>query len=553
MVASATEHRAVTARLAVLGAVLALVALVAWSSTHGPDNPLALPYLALRSLLRVAVAFVLSVLFAIVYGVVAANNRRAGRVLIPLLDILQSVPILAFFPLAIAVFVSLLKGPLGLEAASVFLVFTSQSWNLAFGVYEAVLSIPEELAQATSVFGVAGWMKAKRVLLPACVPQLVYNGILSWAGGWYFITASEVLTSGDAQLTAPGLGSFLFRASVNQNAASVFWGLFALVTIIVSFEFLLWRPLKEWAVRFRLDATGARARTGRVQRFYASLIPAASARHSASMAKMPTIRQARRSGRRLKIVGERVVAIVLLAGLVGVAAALAYAVAKALEAPLESTTLSIPLALLASTLRLFVAYIITLVWTIPVAIWVSRSERASRVVLPLTEVLAALPAAALFPVIVWVFIRATGSLEVPSILLILTGMQWYLLFNLMAGARQIPSDLLDASRVYGLRGRRLWQRVYLPAMVPALLTGSITAWGGGWNALIVSEFIPFGGHVYQVRWGIGALIQEGSASKGHLLLLAGFAMVVFVVALNALVWRPLYRAGMRRYRMEGWM
>jgi NitT/TauT family transport system permease protein len=525
-----------------------------------------IPYLAFRTMLRMVIAFALSLVFSFAYGWAAAASKPASRVLLPVLDVLQSVPILAFFPAAILFFVELFNGSsIGLEAASIFLVFTSQNWNMTFGVYEALLAIPRDTIDAAGVSGLRGWIRVRRLLIPAVVPKLVYNGVLSWAGGWYFVTASEIISANGQSVVLPGLGAFLSQTAFLGNYGALLWGLVVLATLVVAVELLVWRPLYLYADRFRFDTVApTERRTSRATTFYRFLFPhraispALHRRRDAAVPRPPpmseTWQRRLRSERNIRV-ARRLIA---LAGLVlmGVIAAIVLgALVNALRMPLTTDEESVPLALIASTIRLAIAYVITLVWTVPVAIWVARNERAARWVLPTTEILASIPAVALFPVIVVLLVNATGGLEIPSIILVLTGMQWYVLFNIISGARLIPADLIAAAELSGLRGWLLWRRLYLPAMAPSLITGSITAWGGGWNALIVSEYVATSSRTYSA-FGIGNLIDKavfgatGSATNANLFVISLVSMVAYIYALNLLIWKPLYRRVLTKYKME---
>lgn len=537
---------------------LLLAASIAWGTRAGAPQGATLLYLASRSLLRMVAAFFVSVTFALVYGYSAATSPRAAKILLPVLDVLQSVPILGFFPVAVLFFISLFHGSVvGLELASVFLIFTSQAWNMAFAVYESIATLPAETSDASAVLGVSGWLRVKRVLLPCTVPKLVYNGIFSWAGGWYFVTAAEVISANDKDIVLPGLGSFIFERSEAGDVGGLMLGIGVLISAVLVFELLLWRPLQVFAERFKFDGSrsGAPLKSSTL-RFYRFLrggkrIRLALPSMAPLAARIPAVIRRRPSDRVVRAL--RLVATwgfaALLLGAVGL---LAVATVNALLRPLSSDVVSIPLALLASAARLTVAYLITLAWSVPLAIYIARNEKASRAILPLTEILASVPAAALFPLIIVLVVLPTGGLGLGSIILLMTGMQWYLLFNLIAGARSIPSDLLAAAEVHGVKGWMLWKRVYLPGMMPSLLTGSVTAWGGGWNALIISEYLNFGGAKYHV-FGAGYLIDKASFElhDAGLLLLSILAMVLFIYAVNAVFWKPLYRRAITRYRLEG--
>ncbi len=544
--------------LGVLVLAVLVGALVGAGARDDASSALRLPYLAARSILRMLLAFVLSLTFAITYGYTAATSRRAAKVLLPLLDVLQSVPILGFFPAAVLFFVALFNGSiLGLEAASVFLIFTSQSWNLAFGVYESISTIPRDTYDAGEVLGAAGWMRLRRVILPACVPKLVYNGIVSWAGGWYFVTASEIISANGKDLQLPGLGSYISLAASGGDVRGVLVGILVLVLAVLAFELLLWRPLQVWGERFKFESVRSTAHPrSRALDFYRLLRGTEGGLPDIPILKdvrlKPVRLHARMRNPRVLKAGRVVVAALFGALLFAVAALVGAALVRVLLAGVPSETASIPLALLASTLRLLVAYGITLAWTIPAAIFIARNEKASRILMPLTEVMASIPAVAFFPLILLLLVGVTGGLGVASILLVLTGMQWYLLFNLIAGARLVPADLLSAAEVQGVKGWLLWRRVMIPAMMPALVTGSITAWGGGWNALIVSEYQKYGGQSYHT-FGIGYLIDKATFETPDpaLLLLSVLSMVAFIYLINALFWKRMYRRAITKYQLEG--
>jgi NitT/TauT family transport system permease protein len=519
-----------------------------------------LAYLALRSLLRVGTAYLLSLVFGIAVGYIAGTDKRAERVLLPVLDVLQSVPILAFFPAAVFFFIAAFPGSsLGAELAAVFLIFTSQAWNLAFGVYESVKTTPHDLVDAADLLGLRGARRFRRLVLPAAAQRLVYNSIISWAGGWYFLTASEIISANRSNVVLPGLGAFLMQASQQGRVGDMLAALALLVALIVAFELLLWKPLQAWSLRFRYDAGPAQSvpvtPLQRVVEYVTERRRELARRITAGQPGPPLppvpvapLRE-RYAGalRALRILG----AAALLAFSALLAGLLALAIANAVLRPPPPGALDIPLALLASTARLVLAYVLALGWTLPVAVYIGRHERAARILMPTAEVLASIPAIALFPVLVLLLVGATGGLDVPSVLLILTGMQWYLLFNLVAGVRALPADLRDAASLFGVRGWVAWKRVVIPGLLPSLLTGSLTAWGGGWNALIVAEYVDFGGTTYHA-FGIGDLIDRATFSSPDPVLLvdAVLAMVVFIYVVNALVWKRLYRRALDRYRLE---
>lgn len=505
----------------------------------------------------------LSLAFAISYGYAAASSKRAERLLLPVLDVLQSVPVLGFFPVAVLFLISLFKGSLlGVELAAIFLIFTSQAWNMAFGVYESLITIPSDLLDAATSLGTSSWQRFKRLLFPACTPKLVYNSMLSWAGGWYFLIACEIIALGPVRKELPGLGSYLIKAAARGDIGGILAGIGVLVAIIVVMDVLIWRPLQVWADKFTYQyeyGPGALRRTNSILELVSSVAashPGAAAKHLLVAAKDFLARPLGALGglaRRAKSALKIALWVVAVVGLGFALASLgAWFIRGATEAFPVAEARSIPLAIALSFLRLFVAYLVALIWTIPAAVLIGRSEGISRFLTPVVEVAASVPATALFPLIVLFVVQVTGGgMDAASILLVLTGMQWYLLFNLIAGVRTIPRDLSLAVKSYGARRWLYWKRLILPAIFPSLITGSITAWGGGWNALIVSEYLVFKQKAY-TAFGIGMLLDKtvygGGSSRAVILVL--LSMVLAVVLMNRLLWRPLYKLAAQRHKME---
>ena len=550
--------------LAVLVASLA----VAIAFPQQISTILAIPLLAAFSLGRMVAAYTLAVAFSIGVGLAATSSRRAASVLLPLLDVLQSIPIFGFFPAALVFFVSSFQGhPIGLELAVVFLIFTSMAWNMAFGVYESLTTIPRDLEAAADSYGLRGWLRFRRVTFPAVMPKLVYNSMLSWSNGWYFLVASEVFTAFGATHVRPGLGAFIAEAGITGAADRIALGIGALAAVVVALDVLVWRPTSLWAERFRLETTGRQV--ARVPGPYERLkwLPRFLPIRTATRARLRPVAVAwRRISariekvyavhpdvlRRLAVINLAMfLAIFAVVGIAGLAALIAL-----LARPLPAEAQEIPIAALHSFLRLLAAYGIALVWTVPIAAWVGRSQRASRFLTPFLEVFASLPAAALLPAILGISIVIASAVgleaQLAALLIALFSMQWYLLFNLIAGVRSIPADVEEAARAFGLRGRTYWKRLLFPALVPSLITGSITAWGAGWNALIVSEYILFGQRIYRVT-GVGAMLSEATFAtppNASLILLTVLTMIVVVVGMNKLLWRPLYRRASARFRLE---
>ena len=517
--------------------------------------PAMLPLYAAYSLLRMLGAYALSLGFALGAGYWASASPTGRRLILPALDVLQAVPILGFFPAAIFFFIRLFHGsPLGVEAAAVFLIFTSQAWNMAFSVYESLTTIPEDLRTAAQVSGLSGVVRWRRLLLPACVPRLVYNSMLSWAGGWYFLIASEIIAVGRKSWVLPGLGSYIGESITLGRHGLAAAGLASLVAVIVLLDLLVWSPLEWWSGRFRYETSAAGEMT-------------APPLVRALLRRAPLVRGGlARGGRRVgELVGRVAAALshalshqwirpLLALGAAGGLAALVYGAVQTVDVllrPPPPEAAQIPVALLLSFLRLLLAYAISLAWTIPLACWVSRSARRAGRLMPVVQVLASVPATAFFPVLVALVLWLRLDLNVSAVALVLTGMQWYLLFNLVAAAQAIPEDVRELARATGASGFFYLRRFFLPAALPSLITGSLTAWGGGWNALVLSESVTAAGRTWSVK-GIGTLLDEATYVKGDLqmITLVIVSMVAAVLLLNRAVWRPLYAWASVRYRFD---
>lgn len=554
-------------RLVAVVLVLAGV-VVALAFPQAAWNAIQLPLFAVFSTTRMVIAYLFALVFAIAYGHSAATSKRASVVLLPLLDVLQSIPILGFFPAALIFFVATFHGhPIGIELAVVFLIFTSMAWNMAFGVYESLTTIPADLEAAAASFGLRGWLRFRYLAFPAAIPKLVYNSILSWTNGWFFLVASEIFSAGGTEFQRPGLGAFIAVAGRAGDLPSIAIGIGALAAVVLTLDIFIWRPLGVWSERFRMETTAGREvprvpspyvrfrwlpRLPKVRRRLIALVQPAleryhrlSLRFERSYAQHPkAIREIRRVDLALFVV---VFVIVVGTGLVGLV--------QMFLRPLPASASALPSAAVLSLSRLVVAYGIALVWTIPVAAILGESRRASRYLTPALELFASLPATALLPVIVGFALLLASSVgaaaQLAAILIALFSMQWYLLFNLIAGVRSIPDDLKEAARSFGLRGRTYWRRLLLPAITPSLLTGSITAWGAGWNALIVSEYIQYAGRLFEVP-GLGQLLNHAvyPIPDNEMLLLTILTMIVVVLSMNKLLWRPLFRRATTRYRLE---
>lgn len=569
---------------------------------------------SLASTYRMFAALGISFMVAIVVGITAAAKPVASRIIIPAIDSLQSVPILGFFPVAIAFFIALFNGsPAGVELAAIFLIFSSMVWNMIFSVYESVLLVPFDLQETSRAFRANPVLLFRRLYLPAITPKLIYNGMMSWSGGWYFLTAAEIISLGSKTYTLPGLGSLLAVSVAAGHYTLAFAALGTLVSVVLVVDFLFWRPLESFASRFKYEYSSSAAADS----------PATSAAHpitlpSSLIANLARMSNARvvfplaqltdffmlGSPRQVIIIRKKSVAAIgkVAASVYNLEQAwlrpihrwfddknysrqlirykrLAPAVIIALAALLvivESGAISrsflglygmytslysnaetgrvvseIPVGLLFSYLRLAAAYLITAAWTIPVAVKIAKSKRFGRT-MSIIQTFASIPATAFFPFMAVLINYVPGGLEFPSVLLILTGMQWYMLFNLVGGVRSISGDIEEAAKAFRSTKSQYLRRVLFPSIYPSFITGSITAWGGGWNALIVSEYLVYGNKTYSVL-GIGSILDNAAYNLGNtvLILVVVGVMVATIVTINNLVWRRLYKKVIRKYSMSG--
>jgi NitT/TauT family transport system permease protein len=528
------------------------------------QSPSALPAYAFYSLVRITAAYALSLVFAIVYGYIAAwgslRARRVETVMIAILDILQSIPVLSFLPGVMLAMVSLFPNrQVGVELGSIILIFTGQVWNMAFSFYSSLKSIPRELREAAAIYRFSPWQRFFDLELPFGVIGLVWNSMVSVAGGWFFLMACEMFVLGKNDFRLPGLGSFLQTAASNGNTAAILWGLGAMIAVIVLLDQLVWRPAIAWSDRFKFEqveqSKGAptspilhlfrhspaflwlrrRAFAPAWERLTAGMVGPKSAAALWRKPEKPT---------RNKLL-PALAAIVLLVALYAVFRAIA--VLSRLTPAEVVTTFE---AAGATFLRVMVSLAIASLWTIPVGVAIGFNARLARIAQPLAQVAASVPATALFPIVLLGLIQIGGGMGVAAIILMLLGTQWYILFNVIAGAIAIPSELREAAMVFRFRRPQRWATLILPGIFPYLVTGLITASGGAWNASIVAEYFQFRNQT-MTTFGLGAQISAASAAGNFgLLLLSTVVMAALVVCINRLVWRRLYRLAETRYRLE---
>lgn len=520
-------------------------------------SPGALPWYASLSIGRMVAAYALAMLFTLVYGSLAANNRRAEKILIPLLDVLQGIPIFSFLPVVLLGFSAILPGKMAAELASIVLIFTSQVWNLTFAWYQSLTTIPGELREASAVFRFNTWLRFKTLELPFAAISLIWNSMMSWAGGWFFLMAAETFTVGHRDFRLPGLGAYLQEAANQGNLQAIAWGIGTLVLVIIILDQLVWRPLLAWADRFKLEMAGGENPPAswlynalRSSRLIDWLIQATwhPARERLDAWLL----------RRFSLTGETARAKTIrpwplyLVGTVG-GLGLLYGAFRAgqmlLAVPLIQWG-AIGIGVMATLLRVLAALVSALVWTVPLGVVIGSNPRLAAWLQPVVQITASVPATALFPIVLLVMLALPGGLNLSAVLLMLMGTQWYLLFNVIAGATAIPRDLKYTTALLQLSRWQRWRTLILPALFPYIITGAITASGGAWNASIVAEHTEFGGRT-MATIGIGASIAQATARGDYPLLLAAtLSMIITVVAINRLVWRRLYRLAEEKYRME---
>ncbi len=550
--------------LAVLLYLGARLALKAPATVTGPDislAPSALPWYALLSTGRMAIAYLFSLLFTLVYGYTAARNRTAQKVMLPLLDVLQSVPILSFLPVVLLSFTAILPLRFATELAAVVLIVTSQAWNMTYSFYQSLTTIPTELGEAAAIFRLNPWLRFKTMELPFGALGLIWNSMVSWAGGWFFLMASEIFTVGSRDFRLPGLGSYLQTASNQGNVPAILLGLGTLVLVIVLLDQLVWRPILVWADKFKVEMVesdtppeswfydllkGSWLGQRFTRRFWHPLMEWLDAKLARLFKSRIVFEVTEPSAKSRPSLAAILIGLVVVAGLV-------YAGIQA-----AGLLITLPLSdygrilsgVLSTLLRVAIALVIAVVWTIPVGVLIGSNRRVANILQPIIQIVASIPATALFPVLVLALISVTGGLDVPAVLLMLLGTQWYLLFNVIAGTSAIPQDLNFTTSLLQVKGWPRWRTLILPALFPYLVTGMITASGGAWNASIVAEYINFGGQTFKTN-GVGALIAEATASGNYALLLAStLALIITVVTINRTFWRRLYKIAEERFRME---
>jgi len=535
---------------------------VPWTVAGAPSSvstdPSQLPYYAARSLLRMFIALGFSLVFTFFYATAAARSRRAEKVLIPLLDVLQSVPVLGFLAITITGFIALFPGSLlGLECASIFAIFTSQAWNMTFAFYQALIQQPHELDEASRMLRLSRWQRFWRVDLPSGVIPLVWNGMMSFGGGWFFLTASESLTVNNHKFALPGIGAYVAAASDQGDLHKVLLAIAMMIVVIIAVNALFWRPLTAWAERFRIEESEAveAPRSVTLDLLRRSRLPGLVG-HALGRLVYPTDRVMAVLGvtghpLRESLARRRLGDVVFAAALTAVLAYGLYRVVEFIEHRTGFGEIGHAALLgLATFARVVVVIVVsTLIW-VPIGVWIGMNPKVCRLAQPVVQVLASFPANFLFPLFTAVLLATGISINWGGILLMALGTQWYILFNVIAGASAIPTDLREAAASLRLPTVLRWRSLILPAIFGSYVTGGITAAGGAWNASIVAEVVQYHGTTLTAT-GLGAYITQATAVGDSARLLIGIVvMSAFVVGLNRTLWQPLYVLAERRFSLS---
>lgn len=536
-----------------------LVPLSALQSEPVSLSPTHLPEYGLRTTLRMLAAMLASLLFTLTYGTLAAKSRRAEKVLVPILDILQSVPVLGYISFTVTFFLALFPGRvLGAELAAIFAIFTSQAWNMTFSFYQSLRTLPRDLVEVSQNLRLTSWQRFWKLEVPFALPGLIWNMMMSMSGGWFFVVASEAITVGDRTITLPGIGAYLSTAIDQRQIGAVLWVIVAMSVIILAYDQLMFRPLVAWADKYRMeDTAGADApeswllnlirRTHLIQRVLQPFGQALASfvRQPWSMPLPVTMYSS--SDTPVSRVIDRIYDVVI--ALIG-----AYGAWRVIRYVGHSVDLGellkvLGLAMLTMVRVVVLIAVASVVW-VPLGVLIGLRPRLAEAMQPLAQFMAAFPANLFFPIFVVLIVRWHGNPDLWLSPLIVLGTQWYILFNVIAGASAFPNDYREAATNFQIRGWQWWRKIILPGIFPYYITGAITASGGAWNASIVAEAVSWGDtHLH--AHGLGAYIAENTAAANYPRILLGIAvMSFFVVCFNRLVWRPLYAIAETRLRLN---
>jgi NitT/TauT family transport system permease protein len=518
-----------------------------------------LPYYALRTILRMFAALVCSFIFTFTYATLAAKSRRLEIVLIPILDVLQSVPILGFLSFTVTFFLGLFPGNvLGAECAAIFAVFTSQAWNMAFSFYQSLRTVPRDLDEVSRGFRLTGWQKFWQLEAPFAVPGLIWNTMMSMSGGWFFVVASEAITVGDKTITLPGVGSYIATANDQGRWDAIIAAVVTMAVVILMYDQLLFRPIIAWAGKFRVETTASQT----VERSWAldilqrtiwlrnSYLPLVGALRSAALWRIGAPASFRKRRFIDNSAAARLIDAIWIILVVIVALWALWTVVQYIGTELTwSDALEVVVLTFYTLLRVVILMAIASAIWVPLGVWIGLRPRIAERVQPLAQFLAAFPVNLLFGAAVSIVLAFNLNPDIWLSLLIVFGTQWYIVFNVIAGASAFPNDLREAAANFHIRGWQWWKNVILPGVFPYYFTGAITASGGSWNASIVAEYVKWKDQTV-VAHGVGAYIAQATEKGDYPRIVLGVAvMSIFVTLFNRLFWRQLYAYAERRLRL----
>ena len=519
--------------------------------------PLSLVKYTFFSLFRGLFAYALSLAFTLVYGYWAAKDKRAARILIPLLDILQSIPVLGFMPGLVLALVALFpRSNFGLELAAIIMIFTGQAWNMTFSFYQSLRSVPQDLKEVATVYHFNWWERLGWTEIPFATVGLVWNSMMSMAGGWFFLMINESFVLGNKDFRLPGIGSYMSVAVAKGNIQAMFWAVFAMVLMIVMLDQFLWRPVVVWSQKFRVEEGGYQeAMSSWVLNLFENShilkkIKKAFKRRSLPEKKAFHSKKFHLPQFRIPLFFSRSFSTALFILLLASLSVGAWKLVHLIRGVPLSEWIKIISSAFLTLARVLTATALGTLWAVPAGLAIGLSPRLSRIFQPIVQVAASFPAPMLFPAVIALLKILGVPLNWGSILLMLLGTQWYILFNVIAGSMAIPADLREAARSYSIKGWERFARIYLPAIFPYLITGWVTAAGGAWNASIVSEYVTFKGQVLRA-WGLGAYISQAAEKANFSNLAAGIIiMSTIVVLFNRTVWHSCYQLAERRFSLS---
>jgi len=521
-------------------------------------DPVYLPYYAFRSVLRMGLALICSLLFTFIVGAAAAKSEKARRLLVPLIDILQSVPVLGYLSITVVAFIALFPNTiLGPECAAIFVIFTAQVWNMTLSFYQSLRTIPHDLKEAARLFHLSGWQRFWKLDVPFAMPGLLWNAMMSMSGSWFFVVASEAITVNQQNITLPGIGSYIALAVAKADMAAVIYAIIAMFVVILLYDQILFRPLNDWAQKFKFEQVGdeEEPRSWIVQLFRRTKW----LRHSGSIffklwdcfvnlpmrirKNLPTEQIRHHDKPEGMVLWSFFLALLLLISL-GITGHFVFS-----SVSLQEALHVLFLGLVTAFRVMLLILLSSLIW-VPLGVWIGMRPKIAKTAQPIIQFLASFPVNLFYPVVVLLILKYSLNVNIWTSPLMILGAQWYIAFNVIAGVSVLPKDLHQTASLFNVRGRLWWQRLILPGIFPYYVTGAITASGGAWNASIVAEVVSWGSTKIEAT-GLGAYItSQATAGDFPRLALGIGVMCIYVLAINRLIWRPLYELASSRFRLE---